>query len=358
MSYDRGPRRQVFVAGVEDANGNTLNDGMNSYSWDARNRLVSANNNAASFSYDPLGRRESKTILSTTTAFLYDGANAVQESGTNGTANLLTGGLDERFSRTDAAGTYDYLTDALGSTLALTDATGASVEQYSYDPYGSQSASGAATTNSYTYTGRESDGLGINYYRARYYNPQIGRFLSEDPLGLAGGDVNFYAYVANDPIDLIDPSGLTWESNWNYFWDWALGRGAKTRNYGPNDPETQELMNSPGVNRLRDAFNNGGCKSQKHLSYGTYEAYWDTTVNPLSADWSNTAAEVGGFGGASIVNNGNGTATYTIPNTSGTHSFFLHAVPDRSSPTGPMSNIYQNFQWTEPLSGRSCGCQQ
>jgi hypothetical protein len=118
-------------------------------------------------------------------------------------------------------------------------------------------------------------------------------------------------------------------------------------------------MNSPGINKLRDAFNQGGCKSQTHLNYGTYEAYWDTTVNPFSADWSNTAAEVGGFGGASIINNGNGTATYTIPDTSGTHSFFLHLVPDRKSPTGLMSNIYQTFQWTEPLSGRKDknGCQ-
>jgi hypothetical protein len=131
----------------------------------------------------------------------------------------------------------------------------------------------------------------------------------------------------------------------------------RIRNYEPNDPETQELMNSPGVNDLRDAFNRGGCKSQKHLSYGTVQAYWDTVANPLTADWSNTAAEVGGFGGASIINNGNGTATFTIPNTSGTHSFFLHLVPDRSSATGDMSNIYQTFQWTKPLAGRGCGCQ-
>jgi YD repeat-containing protein len=144
---------------------------MNSYVWDARNRLASADNNGAVFSYDPLGRRVSKTVLSTTTNFLYDGANAVQEFGTLPTANLLTGGVDERFTRTTAAETDNYLTDALGSTVTLTDAAGNSVAQYSYAPFGSLSASGATTTNSYTYTGRESDGLGINYYRARYYNP-------------------------------------------------------------------------------------------------------------------------------------------------------------------------------------------
>jgi RHS repeat-associated protein len=189
-----------------DANGSTLSDGMNSYVWDARNRLVSANNNAAAFAYDPLGRRVSKTIMSTTTNFLYDGANAVQESGTLPTANLLTGGVDERFQRTSATETDDYLTDALGSTMELTGSTGATEGQYSYSPYGSQSAAGATTTNSYTYTGRETDGLGIDYYRARYYNPTTGRFLSEDPIGLLGG-INLYAYAGGNPINNNDPTG-------------------------------------------------------------------------------------------------------------------------------------------------------
>jgi RHS repeat-associated protein len=190
-----------------DANGSTLSDGMNTYTWDARNRLVSADNNAAVFAYDAFGRRVGKTILSTTTNFLYDGANAIEElSGTN-TTSLLTGGVDERFTRTDSSGTTSYLTDALGSTVALTDATGASQTQYSYSPYGSQNATGATTTNSYTYTGRESDGLGINYYRARYYNPNTGRFLSEDPIGLRGG-INLYAYARNNPVSFRDPLGL------------------------------------------------------------------------------------------------------------------------------------------------------
>ena len=190
-----------------DKNGNTLSDGMNTYSWDARNRLQSANNNGAVFSYDPLGRRVSKTIQTTTTNFLYDGVNAVQEYGANPTANLLTGGVDERFTRTTSAETDEYLTDALGSTVELTNATGATEEQYSYSPYGVQSASGATTTNSYTYTGREFDGLGIDYFRARYYNPITGRFLSEDPIGFRGG-INKYAYAGGSPTNFIDPFGL------------------------------------------------------------------------------------------------------------------------------------------------------
>jgi RHS repeat-associated protein len=190
-----------------DANGSALSDGMNTYVWDARNRLVSADNNAATFAYDPLGRRVSKKIQSTTTNFLYDGANAVQEYGTNPTANLLTGGVDERFTRTSATESDSYLTDALGSTVELTDATGATEEQYSYSPYGSQSAAGMTTSNSYAYTGREFDGLGVDYYRARYYNPTTGRFLSEDPIGFAGG-LNLYAYARNNPVSNKDPLGL------------------------------------------------------------------------------------------------------------------------------------------------------
>ncbi len=157
--------------------------------------------------FDPLGRRVAKTLLSTTRTFVYGGSNPVQElNGSTATANLLTGGLGERFQRTDATGTYSYLTDALGSTMALTDSTGAQQATYSYGPYGAMSISGS-TTNSYGYTGRESDGLGIDYYRARYYNPQTGRFISEDPMGFRAGP-NFYAYAGDDPIDFIDPFGM------------------------------------------------------------------------------------------------------------------------------------------------------
>ena len=194
-----------------DANGNTLSDGTNTYAWDARNRLSSANSGTASFSYDALGRRASKTLLSTTTGFLYDGPNVAQEqSGGTVTANMLSGSVDENFLRTDSTGSYSYLTDALGSTVALTDSTGTNIDQYSYSPYGMLAASGS-NSNPYTYTGRESDGLGLYYYRARYYNPTTGRFLSEDPMGFAGSGTNLYAYAGDDPIDFSDPFGLRCE---------------------------------------------------------------------------------------------------------------------------------------------------
>ncbi len=183
-----------------DANGNLTTDGTNTYIWNARNQLVSISGPVpASFQYDPFGRRVSKTIVGMT-QYLYDGANPVQElSGTTASANLLTGGLDEYFQRTDAAaGARTFLTDALGSTLALADSTGTLQTQYTFEPFGNTSVTGAATTNSFAYTGRELDATGLYFYRARYYNPQLQRFISEDPIGFSG-DINLYAYAGNSP---------------------------------------------------------------------------------------------------------------------------------------------------------------
>lgn len=162
-----------------DANGNITNDGVHSYSWNTRNQLVAIDSGgAASFSYDALGRRTSKAIAGLgTTSFLYDGLNVIQElNGASPTPNLLTGGTDEYFTRTDANGTVSFLSDVLGSTVALTDATGAVQTQYIYDPFGATTITGAATTNSFGFAGRENDTAGLYYYRARYYNPNLNRF--------------------------------------------------------------------------------------------------------------------------------------------------------------------------------------
>jgi len=135
----------------------------------------------------------------------------VQELTSGGTpmANLLTGlGLDETFTRTDASGASTFLTDALGSTLELADGSGTLKTHYTFEPFGATTTSGAMSTTAAQYTGRENDGTGLYSYRARYYHPQLQRFVSEDPIGFAAGTVNLDVYAGGNPLRYTDPSGL------------------------------------------------------------------------------------------------------------------------------------------------------
>jgi RHS repeat-associated protein len=194
-----------------DANGNLTNDGSQTYTWNARNQLITLSGGVtASFAYDGVGRRRAKTVNGTTTGFFYDGLNAVQEL-TSGSpsANILAGSdLDEWFIRVDSAGERHFLVDALGSPLALSDNSGVLQTEYVYEPFGRATANGPDSANSSRFTGREEDGTGLHYYRARYYDPSKQRFIAEDPLGFDGGDSNLHTYVFNRPTLLTDRTGL------------------------------------------------------------------------------------------------------------------------------------------------------
>jgi RHS repeat-associated protein len=127
----------------------------------------------------------SKTIGGTTTQFLYDRHNPVQElNGTGGvTANLLTGlNIDEYFTRTASGSTSTLLADALGSTIGLVGSSASIATSYTYQPLGTTTTGGTGNTNPYQFTGRENDGTGLYFYRARYYNPTSQRFIGQDPL--------------------------------------------------------------------------------------------------------------------------------------------------------------------------------
>lgn len=193
-----------------DALGNLTGDGVHTYVWNVRNQLVQIKQGTsvvASFSYDALGRRITRMESGASTAYLFDGLNAVQETQGAVVNPILTGlGIDQRFARNDSGGRTYFLMDRLGSTRALTNASGAMVNRYDYDPYGNTTQTVAGFTNPYQYTGRERDANGLYYYRARYYNAGMGRFISEDPIGLQGGP-NTYAYVGGDPISYTDPTG-------------------------------------------------------------------------------------------------------------------------------------------------------
>jgi len=166
----------------------------------------------AGFVYDGLGRREKKTVNGNLTEFLFDGVNPVQEtSGATVLANILPGlRVDEFLTRTDVSSgtTSFFLADALGSPVAVTDAAGAVQTEYTYEPFGTTTSTGSSNTNPYQYTGRENDGTGLYYYRARYYNPALQRFISEDPIRFLSQELNFFGYVGNNPLLYIDPFGL------------------------------------------------------------------------------------------------------------------------------------------------------
>jgi len=160
--------------------------------------------------YDPFGRRVYKSSSAGATIYAYDGGNVIRQL--NGAGSLVAeytqgAGIDEPLATTGSGGTYFYHADGLGSVTSLTSPAGNLATSYVYDSFGDLTASTGTITNPFQYTAREFDSeASLYYYRARYYDPPNGRWLSEDPDDFVS-DVNFYRYVYNRPLDLIDPSG-------------------------------------------------------------------------------------------------------------------------------------------------------
>jgi RHS repeat-associated protein len=250
------------VALAYDANGNMLSDGTNTFTWDARGQLAAFN--ATSLGYDALGRRVQGAGG---TSFLYDGINLVQQlSGTTPTANLLTGGVDQFFTQADSTGVFTPLRDVLGSTVALTDASGNLVRSFTYDPFGNTAATGTGATP-FQYTGRENDGTGLYYYRARYYSPALQRFISEDPLGPSSFD-NLYAYSLNSPLNLVDPHG-------------TCGSGS---DYGQSTGAGAGVGTGVGMGDALNNFNQPDIAGNARLGFNDPNAYrnWNRTFH---FDW-------------------------------------------------------------------------
>jgi len=168
------------------------------------------------YTYDASGRRiEKKYDYETITKYVYDGDHCIAEYNAYNQLKrkyICGPAVDDPIcmidTMTSPAVTSYYHFDALGSVVTLTNSSGNTVEVYEYDVYGRPGASDANHPNRFMFTGREYDKeTGLYYYRARYYNPQIGRFLQTDPVGYKAG-MNWYAYCINNPLSFMDPSGL------------------------------------------------------------------------------------------------------------------------------------------------------
>ncbi|MBI1187738.1 MAG: hypothetical protein GC206_10505 [Alphaproteobacteria bacterium] len=232
-AYDGEGRR---IARTEIATGEVTR-----YVWDPRGRLVGVSETNATgtvvasvtFAYDALDRRISKAVdpdgdgpaVPTIERFVYDGDQvALRFDGQGKLTNRTLYGpaVDMLLAEEDAAGTLTWaLTDHLGSVRDLVDSAGTRVGHITYDGFGQVvEATGRAADTPFGYTGREIDReTGLNYYRARYYDAAVGRFLSEDPLGFDAEDPNLTRYVGNAPTQRIDPMGLEeYEVDWTRVW--------------------------------------------------------------------------------------------------------------------------------------------
>lgn len=214
-SYDAANEQTAFAGATltYDANGNLTNDGVNTYQWDARNRLIGISGNVtASFTYDALGRRLSKVVNGTNVQFAYDGIDIIAEisGGLVGANYLRSFDIDEPFIQQSATDNQFFHADALGRALALSTAQGAPATTYGYEPFGKTTVTGT-NANAFQYTGRENDGENLYQYRSRYYSTTYHRFIQEDRLGFLGSGVNAYAYVINSLLRWIDPGGWAYQ---------------------------------------------------------------------------------------------------------------------------------------------------
>ena len=202
-----------------DADGNLLSktdaSGTTTYTYDSLDRLTSVTSPTDSwiYQYDALGNLASTTHDGLVTQDLVDptGLGSIVDQ-YDGSGKLIA---DYEYgqglvSQSNPGGTNYYQFDAIGSTADLVNQTGAIQNSYSYLPFGSLLSSTGSAPNPFTFVGQlgvTSDGNGLFNMRAREYDPVIGQFTSNDPLGLAGGDLNLRRYVGNSPLDLIDQAG-------------------------------------------------------------------------------------------------------------------------------------------------------
>ncbi|HEX3043374.1 MAG TPA: FG-GAP-like repeat-containing protein [Bacillota bacterium] len=188
------------------------------FTWDYDSR-VSSISDGGSFTYDVGFRRIKKVENGVTTMYFFDTYEEDYEGGILKKTSKFYFANNQRVAEQSSTnGLRYYHQDHLSSSSAITDASGNLVLRMTYQPYGGAAYSQGNASLKYQFTGKEKDGDGLYYYWARYYDPELGRFISPDP---ARDGMNWYEYCANNPVKYIDPTGLAW---WNPF-TWGKGQG-------------------------------------------------------------------------------------------------------------------------------------
>jgi RHS repeat-associated protein len=225
-NYQYGAANQLTsvdsTAYTYDDNGNMTGDGVRTYSYDAANRLTEVKEGTdviASFDYDADGRRTLMTTASGTIRFHYDGTSTRVLYETDGDRELIAryvyGANGQLLAMVRDGQTYYYHYNGHGDVIALTDANGTVVATYEYDAFGNHIGTTGNVNNPYRYAGyRWDEETGLYYLNARYYAPEIGRFITRDAFHGLDDDphsLNWYNYAHSNPVMFVDPSGYSRE---------------------------------------------------------------------------------------------------------------------------------------------------
>ena len=220
MTYNADNQIATFNGVTYDADGNLTsgpltNNMFVSYTYDARNRLLSAG--GLNYGYDPSANRVAITNGANVTRFVVNPNAALSQvlvrTKPDGSKTFYVYGVGLLYEITETAtstntATYHY--DYRGSTVALTDGNGIVTDRIEYSPYGLTTYRAGTNDTPFLFNGCygvQTDANGLLHMRARYYNPYLCRFLNPDPIGFSGG-LNFYAYADGNPVSMIDPFGL------------------------------------------------------------------------------------------------------------------------------------------------------
>lgn len=195
-----------------DANGNLTKQGADTFTYDSQNRLVAATvaGVTAAYTYNHLDQRVTKTLNGQTRLLIYGLAGNLIEELDAATGDVLAEYIwldGTPLSFAQSGQTYQVHVDHLGTPKALTDASGQVVWKASYSPFGKASITTQGPTFNLRFPGQYYDAeTGLHYNWRRYYDPNTGRYITSDPIGLAGG-INTYAYALSNPIGNADPTG-------------------------------------------------------------------------------------------------------------------------------------------------------
>ncbi len=273
---------------VYDNEGQPTSKGGVANTWDYEHRLTSVGGAAAQYFYDGVGNRLRATRSGVSTRYIYDkGGNLLAETNNAGAITRYYIHGQGMLAFVEGSTAYTYHHDAVGNTVAVTDGSGVVKNAYAYTSYGRVTNKTEAVAQPFQFAGQfgvMTETNGLLYMRARYYDPKIGRFLSEDPAGFDGG-LNLYAYVGGNPVMGVDPTGLC-EASWNSVFATREGMVGGTTATGHIIQESDVFVALPSrsaLNKNVELNYNGNtviAPVQDVGPWNTKDPYWLTNSRP------------------------------------------------------------------------------